>query len=52
MALKDRGTDYGEGLAKYTAKRRWLAGRTLSIMYEVGGISFGSLKCEETEGVS
>lgn len=25
---------------------------TLSIIYDVGGVSFGSLKCDETDGVS
>ena len=27
-------------------------GLTLSIIYDVGGVSSGSLECEETEGVS
>lgn len=49
MALRDSGTDcvyfsWGYHQARGIA--------TLSIIYEVGDVSFGSLRCGETDGVS
>ena len=37
-------------LVVYTTNSEEIA--TLSITYEVGDVSFGSLECEETDGVS
>ena len=54
MARKERGTDYRALVAPILCGGRFLGDGvfTLRIIYDVGGVSLGSLKRAETDGVS
>lgn len=49
MALRDSGTDCVFFSREY---HQLSAIATLSIIYEVGDVSFGSIRCVETGGLS